>query len=281
MQKIVMHLVSESSGQTVKHVAKAAISQFQNIKYQYFVWPLINNQQSLDIALKDIKLNPGLVIYTISNPLLRDRLKIFCNDNKIQSISAIGQVVRAISSISKITAEDTNIHVESKFGDDYYDKVNAISYTFRHDDGQNIENIDTADIILIGQSRSTKTPTSVYLAYNGLKTANVPYVNIGNNNYFEHLYKLKNKLIIALIINPLRLLDVRRSRMDSMHVSEATNYIDLNVIQEEHKQLKLICLKQNWPMIDVSHRSIEESAAIVMKLFYEYKRCADYKSDVL
>lgn len=265
-----MHLISESSGQTVKYAAKSAISQFSRIKLKEYNWPLIRNKELLNEVLHKIQQKPGIVLYTISNPELRDILKKFCHKLRIPCISIIGKIVKQISSTLGIVAEDILEQQNAKFDESYFDKVAAIDYTLRHDDGQNIPELNEADIILVGPSRTSKTPTAVYLAYNGFKTANVPYIY--NSPFPEYLYQLDQRLIVGLIINPSRLIEIREARMHLLQITEMTDYTDLKIVQEECNQVKRICQQKGWPFIDVSRRSIEETAAIIMKTLYDHRK---------
>jgi regulator of PEP synthase PpsR (kinase-PPPase family) len=147
------------------------------------------------------------------------------------------------------------------------DRINiAIDYALRHDDGQMVNDLECADIILIGPSRTSKTPTSLYLACNGFKTANIPYVQgcILPNNLIE----LTKPLIIGLVISPTRLVEIRETRMMLLQINNDTNYTDLNIIKDECLQIKRICEKHKWQVIDVSRRSIEETAALISKIYY-------------
>ncbi|WPY00854.1 Putative phosphoenolpyruvate synthase regulatory protein-like kinase/phosphatase [Candidatus Trichorickettsia mobilis] len=270
MKKVIIHLISESSGQTVKYAAKSAISQFSDIKAKEYNWPLVRNKELLNEVLRKIQQKPGIVLYTISNPELRDILKKFCYKLRIPCISIVGKIVKEISTLLGIGAEDISMQNRTKLDASYFDKVNAIDYTLRHDDGQNIIGLNEADIILIGPSRTSKTPTAVYLAYNGFKTANVPYIY--NSPFPEYLYQLNQRLIVGLVINPARLIEIREARMNLLQITEITDYTDLKIVQEECTQVKRMCQQKGWPVIDVSRRSIEETAAIIMKNFYDHKK---------
>lgn len=273
MAKLIVHLVSDSSGQTVKHAAKTALSQFSEIESKQYNWPLIRNKELLDEVLNKIKKKPGIVLYTISNAALREILKKFCRNLKLPCISVVGKIVKEISTYLGIGAEE-GIGLAHKFDESYFDKVDAIDYTLRHDDGQLINELDEADIILVGPSRTSKTPTSVYLAYNGFKTANVPYVH--GCPFPDYLETLTHPLIVGLVINPSILIEIRETRMNLLQVAEKTNYTDLKIVQEECLQIKRICQQREWSTIDVSRRSIEETAAVVMKFYYDRNKLARF-----
>ena len=269
MHKVIIHLISDSSGQTVKHAAKSALAQFGNIESKEYHWLVVRNKELLKEVLEKIREKPGIILYTISNEELRNILKEFCRKTKIPCISVIGKIVKEISAFMGVGPEGS-LGYTSKFDDSYFDKVEAIDYALRHDDGQQTKGLEEADIILVGPSRTSKTPTSVYLAYNGFKTANIPFVH--GQKLPDILDKVDYPLIVGLIINPSRLVEIREARMNLLQVKEANSYTDLNVAQEECTQVKRICQIKKWPVIDVSRRSIEETAAMVMKFYYDHKK---------
>ncbi len=268
MKKLNIHLISESSGQTVKHAAETALNKFSDVIVKKYHWPMIQNQKMLQEILKKIKLKPGIVLYTISSEIIRTDLKRFCYELKIPCISVVSKIVKEISEYLGTNADIGNAYV-NKFDESYFDKVDAIEYTLRHDDGQTFDDLDEADIILIGPSRTSKTPTSIYLAYNGFKTANIPYVH--NCPFPEFLPSMTDSLIFGLLINPMRLIEIRESRMNLLQIKESSNYTDIQIVQEECREVRKLCNQNNWKTIDVTMRSIEETAAIIMKAYYEHK----------
>lgn len=268
MKKVIIHLVSDCSGQTVKHAAKSSLAQFIDIESKEYHWSLIRNERALNEVLAKIKKKPGITLYTMSNPELRDILRKFCRDLKIPCISIIGRVIKEISTFLGVNVEDS-LSYNYRFDESYFDKVEAIDYTLRHDDGQLANELTKSDIILIGPSRTSKTPTSVYLAYNGFKTANVPYIY--GCPFPDHLHSI-NALIVGLVISPARLIEIRKTRLNALQVVENSSYTDIKIVQEECLQVRRICRQYGWPVIDVSRRSIEETAAAVMKFYYDRKK---------
>lgn len=273
-KKLIVHLVSDGSGQTVKYAAKTALSQFANIETKEYNWPMIRNDQMLDEVINKITSKSGIVLYTMSNYELREKLKKFCRNLKMPCISVVGKLIKEISAYLGTATED-GFYSNHKFDISYFDKVDAIDYTLRHDDGQMTSELGDADIILIGPSRTSKTPTSVYLAYNGFKTANVPYVH--GCNFPDHLTSLVHPLIIGLIINPAILVEIRETRLNLLQLNGRNSYTELKTVQEECLQVKRICQANDWSIIDVSRRSIEETAALVMKLYYDHIRHSSKK----
>lgn len=269
MKKLTIHLLSESSGQTVKHAANTALAKFSDIEIKKYHWPMTRNEKILEEVFEKVKRKPGVVLYTISNDNLRRKLKQFCFEQKLPCVSVVSEIVKNISDYLGVR-QDRFLGYSEKFDDSYFDKVEAIDFSLRHDDGQLIEDIEYADIVLIGPSRTSKTPTSVYLAYNGFKTANVPYIH--NIPFPDRLYKLKGPIVFGLTIFPSRLIEIRESRMNLLQTSESSNYTDPEIVQQECRQVRRICAQQGWHAIDVSRRSIEETAALIMKQYYEIKK---------
>ncbi len=269
MKKLIIHLVSDSSIQTVKHVANSALLQFNKVEGKLYHWPMIRNSSLLNEVLNKIKIKPGIVLYTILDNSLRKELSKFCYNLKIPCISVVGKIVKEFSVFLGIETEESGPR-DQEFDDSYFDKVHAIDYTFRHDDGQMTNELDEADIILIGPSRTSKTPTSVYLAYNGFKTANIPYIY--GHPFLNLLEKVTSQLVVGLVINPNRLIEIRETRLHSLQVASDTNYTNYRIVQEECMQVRLICEQHGWLVIDVSRRSIEETAALIMKNYYDRKK---------
>lgn len=269
MKKLIVHLISESSGQTVKHAASTALSKFSDIEVKKYHWPMTRTTKLLEDVFEKIKSKPGVILYTISDEEIREQLKTFCLELKLPCVSVVSKIIEEISEYLGIGA-DIGIGYKNKFDETYFDKVDAIEYSLKHDDGQIVDDLEDADIILIGPSRTSKTPTSVYLAYNGFKTANIPYVH--NCPFPDSLSGVKKPIVFGLVITPNRLIEIRESRINLLQVKEMSSYTDMEIVQEECRQVKKICTQNNWQIIDVSRRSIEETAAIIMKSYYEHKK---------
>ncbi len=269
MKKLVIHLISDSSGQAVKYACKSAVAQFDKIETKKYYWALVRNEEQLNEILPQIKKAPCMVLYTISNSALRDRIRNFCAEAKVPCISVVSGIVSEISSFLGIKPKGF-LESASGLDEDYFYKMRAIDYTIKHDDGLGEEEWEEADLLLVGPSRTSKTPTSVYLSYNGFKTANIPYVpSIGLP---ETIYNLKNPLVIAFIINPFVLREIRENRTEVKVAGLSSEYTDINSLKEECSELKNLCKTHDWPVIDVTNRSIEETAAKVIKIYYESKK---------
>jgi len=269
MKKLIVHLVSESSGQTVKHAANTALAKFSDLDVKKYHWPMTRNLKMLEEVFEKVKSKPGMVLYTVSDERIRDALKKFCFEMKIPCVSVVSKIVKEVAEYIGESA-DIGAGYTNKFDETYFDKVEAIEYSLRHDDGQMLDDLEEADIILIGPSRTSKTPTSVYLSYNGFKTANIPLVS--GCPFPDVLPNMRHPIIFGLVINPSRLVEIRESRMNFLQVSESSDYTDIKTVQDECRQVKRICAENNWKVMDVSMRSIEETAAIIMKAYYENKK---------
>ena len=263
-----LHLISDGVAQTPKHVAAAALSYFDKIPTKYYYWPLINNRQAFNKCINKVKIRPGVVIHTMWNKKLKKALVEFCKTQGIPCISVVEGVVSAIRQYVDIPVKK---YLTSELHQTYFDKVQAMDFALNHDDGKSLETIHHADVIIVGVSRSSKTPTSIYLAYNGYKTANIPYIK--GIPMPQKLTSLRqhNMLIVGLILQPSSLLNIRMNRSKDMNIDSETDYTNLFEITQECNLAKQYFLQYNWPVIDVTLKSIEETAAEIMRLIYNRK----------
>lgn len=263
MKQFNLHLVSDTSCSTLNHFAKSALSQLPELSAKKYSWLMIKDEVALNKCLDKISKKPGMVLYTIADYGNREKLKSFCRERKIPCIGVLGKVIKAMSSYFGVEAEMPN---QSNYLDeDYFDKVEAIEYTLNHDDGQKYHNLEEADMLLVGVSRTSKSPTCVYLAYNGYKAANIPFV-LGHE-LPKNLFTVKKPLIVGLVIDPMHLLEIRKNRLLSLTQLDDTEYTDEEKIIEECKEARRLFIKNGWPVIDVTKRSIEETAANIIKLY--------------
>jgi regulator of PEP synthase PpsR (kinase-PPPase family) len=261
-----LHLVSDGKEQTVKHVAISTLAQFDTIKLKKYYWSLGKRQDDLQNCLNKISAKPGIVLYTLNNEAIAEQLHNFCTKINVPCISAIDNVLNAFKKYLGIKSPNNQ---NTKLDKGYFDKIEAMNFSIKHDDGQSLETLDQADIIIVGPSRSSKTPTSMYLAYNGYKTANVPYVpGIGLP---ETLNNIKNILIVGLIVNPSRLSEIRYNRLIDMQSELNTDYVNILAITDECTMAKKTFLAHSWPIVDVTYKSIEETAAAIIKLYHLFK----------
>ncbi|MCH8112260.1 MAG: kinase/pyrophosphorylase [Proteobacteria bacterium] len=264
MTKFNLHLVSDATGETLQMVARAAITQFEEAAPVEHVWSMIRTAKQLDPAIEAIKENPGIVLYTLVSQELRQVLKAACRRLDVPCVDIL---VPAIDSLRQF------LHTESRnqpgrqhvLDDEYFERIEAMNFTLAHDDGQALYDLVSADIVLVGVSRTSKTPTSMYLANRGVKIANVPIVP--GQAIQEELETLKGPLIVALTTNVKRLVQIRRNRMKLMRDERESDYVDEDAVKTEVAAARRFFARQRWPIIDVTGRSIEETAATVLKLY--------------
>ncbi len=266
LKKVSFHLISENTCNSVISVTNTALLKFTELDVSQYHWPMIRTEDQMKEAFAKIQNIGGIVIYTVQDDDLRKLLKQLCHQSKILCISAVSQIVNGISKYFGVEKEQLS-NYSNKFDDRYFDKIDAIDFTIRHDDGQLMEEIDEADIILLGASRTSKTPTSVYLAYNGFKTANVPIIY--NMPISDYVTTLKNRAVFGLLINPHQLTEIRQSRLNLSKGTNIDNYVDTDIIKQECNMVRKLCEQNGWQIIDVSLKSIEETAALIMKNYYD------------
>ena len=269
MKNIHLHLVSDSTGETVNAVARATMAQFDEIEAEEHNWSLIRTIGQVEKALEGIRKNPGFVMYTLVDPKLRKVLKKGCEDMSIPCISVLSRVVSDMSWFLGIKANESVGGRQHELDDQYFSRVEALNYSLAHDDGQSVWDLDEADIIIVGASRTSKSPTSMYLAHRGYRTANVPYVP--GVTLPESLFSLKTPLVVGLTISPEALIQIRKNRLLSLNEDENTMYTDRETIREELLDAKKMFAKYKWPSIDVTRRSIEETSATIIQYFERHR----------
>ncbi|RDC61153.1 putative pyruvate, phosphate dikinase regulatory protein [Alteripontixanthobacter maritimus] len=263
MQRLHLHLLSDSTGETLEMIAKAALAQFDNAEISRHFWPMVRSRQHLDRIVPDLAASPGLVLYTLVNDDTRARLEEKCRQLGLPTVDALDAVTTALE--SQLGQEAHGRPGRQHLMDDaYFERVDAIQYTIAHDDGIAHEDWEQADILLAGVSRSSKTPTSIYLANRGYKVANIPLVV--ESPPPQALYGLRHPMVVGLTTAPERLVQVRRNRLLSLNEGTATDYVDGERVREELKFARRMFADNGWPVIDVTRRSIEETAAAVIRL---------------
>jgi regulator of PEP synthase PpsR (kinase-PPPase family) len=266
MSRLHLHLLSDSTGETLESIAKAVIGQFENVVAIRHFWPMVRSEAHVERVLQEITQNPGLVLFTLSNPELRRKLETRCRSMGIPCDAPLDSVTDAMSNILGLEPRNRPGR-KHQLDEAYYARISAIQFTIAHDDGVGQENWEEADIVLIGVSRTSKTPTAIYLANRGYKTANVPLVP--ESPPPDSLYRLKNPLIVGLTITSDRLIQVRRNRLLSLNQSPETAYVDNIHVQEELNFARRMIGDHDWPVIDMTRRSIEEAAAAIINLYNE------------
>jgi regulator of PEP synthase PpsR (kinase-PPPase family) len=267
-KRINLHLISDSTGETLSSVSRAVLSQFENVESNDFYWPLIRNKAQLEKALDSIEKNPGIVLYTILQDELVEILNNHCYRLQIPCISVLSRIINEFSNYLDMNSNHV-IGRQHLLGEEYFSRVEAINYTLTHDDGQSAWDLYDADIVIIGVSRTSKSPTSVYLSCRGYKTANIPFVTI--DTIPNNIYDLRKPLIIGLTVNPEKLVQIRQSRLTSIGQETKTDYIDIDAIKNEIAESRKLFAKLNCPIIDVTKKSVEETAARIIQLLQDKK----------
>ena len=263
-EKYNVYLVSDSTGETLDRIFLSLKSQFANFEYEKKEFAFIRTEQQIDKIIKECKeIDNSIILYTIVETKLA---KYLANQSENFSVPCFGVLGNLILSFSKLLNQKA-IHKPSAqhvLDEDYYKRIEAIQYTMSHDDGKKVDDINTADVVLLGVSRTSKTPTSIYLANRGFKTVNIPLVL--DQKIPEDLYSNNSSCIIGLIADPERLSDIRRNRVAIMQDQNLKEYTDLESIKKEVEDSKKLFKKNSWPIIDVTRRSVEETAASILKI---------------
>jgi regulator of PEP synthase PpsR (kinase-PPPase family) len=265
-----LHLISDATGETLITLARAATAQYAKVLPVEHIYPLIRTQKQLDRVLAEIEEAPGIVLYTLLEDDLVERLEQKCRDLGLPCMSILGPVLRLLQSY--LGSESTHrVGAQHTLNAEYFKRIDALNYTMLHDDGQHPEDLDEADVVLLGVSRTSKTPTSIYLANRGVKTGNVPLVpGVPHPPLIETLTK---PLVVGLFASPERIAQIRQNRLLGLRAHEDDHqYIDRDAIAAEVAFSKKLCARHNWPLIDVTRRSIEETAAAVLNLLSERRR---------
>ncbi len=258
-----VHLVSDSTGETLNAMARAVCARFENVLPIEHIYALVRSPRQLERALLDIEEAPGVVIHTIVDDNLRTALEEGVRRLDMPCIAALDPLVSSLqrylgASISR------RVGVQHALDNDYFNRMDALNYAIGHDDGQGGQDLEQADVVLVGVSRTSKTPTCIYLAHRGIRAANVPLVP--HRPPPERLFELKNALVVGLTISPDRLIQIRRNRLLSLKEDRDSTYIDIEAVREETVKARRLYERHGWPVIDVTRRSVEETAAAVMNL---------------
>jgi regulator of PEP synthase PpsR (kinase-PPPase family) len=250
-----VHLVSDSTGETLNALARAACARFTNVLPIEHIYALVRSARQLDRALEEIANAPGVVLHTIIDPALRGALEGGCQKLEMPCIPALDPLVSPLS---------TRVGAQYSLDADYFNRMDALNYAIGHDDGQGGQDLERADVILVGVSRTSKTPTSIYLAHRGVRAANVPLVP--SAPIPPKLQSIKHVPIVALTLSPDRLLEIRRNRLKSLNERRESSYVDADAVRQEVVEARRLFERQGWPVIDVTRRSVEETAAAVINI---------------
>lgn len=265
IQHFHIHLISDSTGETVSSVARAAVTQFDNVEAEEHTWSLIRTPAQLDKVLAIIDDKPGIVIYTLVDKQMRDQVKRYCHKNNLPCIPILARVISELAAYLGIEMSHQPGR-QYELTKHYYSRIEAINYTLAHDDGQATWELEEADIVIVGPSRTSKSPTCVYLAHRGFKAANVPYV--AGCPLPDNLFTLQQPLVVGLTISPDRLVQIRHMRLESLNKDEEeTSYTDHDDVMKELVESRRLYQRQQWPTIDVTRRSVEETSANIIQLY--------------
>ena len=264
-----IYLISDSTGETLERIFLALKAQFKNIEYKIHSYSFTRTENQILRILEEAQANNNsIILYTIVDNNLAKYLANTSGDKKIPCFGILGNLILNFSKIlnQKASHEPSGQHI---LNEEYYDRIEAIQFTMNHDDGNLLNEIDKSDIILVGVSRTSKTPTSIYLANKGFKTSNIPLVN--ENSLPEKLKKNPQfTCVVGLSTEPERLADLRKNRMNSLKENDNSNYTNLDDIKDEVLKAKKTFQKYRWPVIDVTRKSVEETAASIIKIHEIY-----------
>ncbi|TXJ17784.1 MAG: kinase/pyrophosphorylase [Afipia sp.] len=264
-----LHMISDSTGETLITVARAVAAQYSNVSPVEHVYPLVRSQKQLDRVLAEIEEAPGIVLFTLLEKDLVERLEAKCKEINIPSLSIIGPVMELFRAyLGRETSQ--RVGAQHTLNAEYFKRIDALNYTMMHDDGQHVEGLEEADVVLVGVSRTSKTPTSIYLANRGVRTANVPLVP--GIPIPHQLETLKKPLVVSLHATPERLIQVRQNRLLGIGRTGEDSYIDRQSVTDEVAFARKLSAKFDWALLDVTRRSIEETAAAIMKLYADRQR---------
>jgi [pyruvate, water dikinase]-phosphate phosphotransferase / [pyruvate, water dikinase] kinase len=265
-----VHLVSDATGETLNAITRAALAQFEGAVVNEHFYALVRSQKQLQRAIEHIQAEPGLVFFTLVNPDLRRALQQACASLSLPAYDVLEAPIAALRNFLGSGAEESHRpggqhDVDQK----YLDRIEALNFAIAHDDGQNFDTIGAAEVILTGASRTSKTPTCVYLAMRGVRAANVPLVP--GRPVPMVLLRADAPLVVGLWASPDRLVQIRRSRLVTMGEARDTDYVDLDQVRAEVTNTRRLFESHDWPMIDVSRRSVEETAAAVINMLADRK----------
>jgi len=266
--KFHLHLVSDATGETIHSVARACLAQFEGVEPIEHNWALIRTPGQIDKLLAEVERNPGVVMFTVVNERLRHALLEGCRRLQVPCIAVLDPVIASLGNFLGIKArgQPGRQHIMDA---EYFGRIDAMTFALHHDDGQSPQTLTDADIVLVGVSRTSKTPTCIYLANRGIKAANVPIVP--GVPLPAELQALRNRpgepFVVGLTKDPGRLVQVRRHRLHMLSQDANTDYVDLEAVRAEVMHARKLFARQGWPAIDVTRRSIEESAAAILQLY--------------
>lgn len=277
MHEFHLHLVSDATGETINSVARACVIQFDQVRPIEHFWNLVRTNHQLDLVLEGVKAHPGLVMFTLVDESLRRRLQDFCREIQTPCIPVLDPLINALAAFLGRESQ-SQPGKQHTLDAEYFGRMAAMEFALAHDDGQSSWDLHEADVIILGVSRTSKTPTCIYLANRGIKAANVPIVP--GCPLPPELELVSRPLIVGLTKDPDRLIQIRRNRLRLLNQNESSEYVDPDVVRQEVTEARRMYSRKGWPVIDVTRRSIEETAAeIVMLLTRRQMRAAGPAAD--
>ena len=263
-----LHLISDSTGETLIAASRAAAAQYRGVTSIEHVYPLIRTPAQLERVIAEIESAPGIVLFTLVDPELSRRLETSCEAAGSPCLSVLGPILTLLQAyLGQVSTPRAG--AQHMLNADYFKRIDALNFMMAHDDGQLPENLEQADILLLGVSRTSKTPTSIYLANRGFKTANIPL--LADVPPPSALDNLRNPLIVGLLASPDRIVQIRQNRLLAMNADPQSAYVDRVAVAEEIAQSRRLYAQRGWPAIDVTQRSIEETAAAILDLYKEHR----------
>jgi [pyruvate, water dikinase]-phosphate phosphotransferase / [pyruvate, water dikinase] kinase len=258
-----IHLVSDSTGETLNAMGRAVCARFDDVLPIEHLYPLVRSQRQLDRVLEEIAAAPGVVLHTIVEAELRRSLEEGCAALDMTCIPALDPLMAALSRYLGAQVS-TRVGAQHALDNDYFNRMEALNYAIAHDDGQGGQNLEQAHVVLVGISRTSKTPTCIYLAHRGIKAANVPLVP--GAPLPTKLLELEGPMIVGLTASPDRLVQIRKNRLLSLKEERESSYVDIEAVRKETVEARRLYERQGWPVIDVTRRSVEETAAAIINL---------------
>jgi regulator of PEP synthase PpsR (kinase-PPPase family) len=259
-----LHLISDATGETLIAASRAAAAQYEGVASIEHVYPLVRSRAQLDRAIAEIEAAPGIVLFTLVDQELAGQLENACREMSVPCLSVLQPILNLFQSYIG-AASKPRPGAQHMLNAEYFKRVEALNFTMMHDDGQQAENFDAADVVLLGVSRTSKTPTSIYLANRGIKTANMPVV--ADAPLPDAILTLRSPLVIGLVASVERIVQIRENRLLSLNADPDSPYVDRLFVAKEVARTRALCAEHGWPIIDVTHRSIEETAAAIIDFY--------------
>ena len=260
-----VHLVSDSTGETLNAMARAVCARFDDVLPIEHIYSLVRSDRQLERVLQEIGGAPGVVVHTIVDRNLRARLEQGCRELEMTCVAALDPLIAALGRYLGASLS-TRVGAQHALDNDYFNRMDALNYAIGHDDGQGTDDLESADVVLVGVSRTSKTPTCIYLAHRGVRAANVPLVPGAEPP--ATLMQLKRPVVIGLTVSPDRLIQIRRNRLLNLREDRESSYIEIESVREEIVKARRMFERQGWPVIDVTRRSVEETAAQVINVIH-------------